>query len=135
MRVPVVTVLLVSVSAFVSAQSLGEASRRESKRRTTSTGTGKSYSDADLPARPLEPRTEAPEATPSPSPKGEAATKPAEKPTPDEILRIQLDNEEARRKAQEQDWRARCRQALQNIERAQREYDAACGAPLQLSGG
>ncbi len=134
MRVPVVTILLVSVPSLVASQSLGAAARREAKRRAASTGLAKSYSDANLPERlgGAQPA----ETGPSPAPKEKAAAKTAgPQASPDEILRMQLDKEEAARKEREQYWRMRCRQALRSIELAQLEYDAACGAKLQVSGG
>jgi hypothetical protein len=154
-RVPVVVLVLLSIPALVSPQSLGDAARQQAKKRAAPAPAAKSYSDADLPAKPEEQAPKAPETTPSPaaemagerpadSARGEAAAQRpprrataqpgAALPMSEEEVRRQLDAEAAERKRQETHWRGLCRDALNRIEQAQRAYDTLCG-PNKLASG
>jgi hypothetical protein len=112
LRVPVVAAALCLIPSLATSQSLGDAARREAKKRADPAPATMSYSDADLRsgAEPPEAEDATTEAT------------PVARPTPEEV-RAQLDREEDERKQREARWRALCSQALARIEQAQNDSD------------
>jgi len=140
MRVPIVVVALCLVPAVAHSQSLGEASRRQSRQRAARPEAAKVYTDVDL-RSPAEPGTQespplsatvAEEETP---PAGAAAASDATAETEDAV-RARLDREAEERKRRETEWRERARGARARIDSARHEYVVACGpGVLLLAGG
>jgi hypothetical protein len=137
LRVPVAAAVLCLIAPLAAAQSLGDAARRQARKRATEapksgTAATKSYSESDL-VSGRDPST----LTPPPS--GEDDPRPAEAArspeAADALLRAQLDREESNRKERDRSWRDRCQAARARLESAQREYDAACGPGKVLTGG
>lgn len=154
MRVPGVAVALWLVASLATGQSLGEAARKQARKRSTGTAAARVYTDTDLrphglpdtaPARPASgvdtpaPVTVSPAAVtpllllaPTAPSWPPTATDPAATTDP---VRAQLNREEAARRAREQTWKQRASQALARIEITQREYDASCGRSVFLVAG
>jgi hypothetical protein len=144
MRVPVVAVLLCLAPALAAPQSLGDAARRQARKRTTEAPTTKVYTGEDL-----RPETDAPGAVPSEAgtvrPVGdetetETAATDAAPPPPalatEDAVRAQLDREAEERKRRERSWRQRAGAAHARLASAQREHDTVCGpGVLVLTGG
>jgi hypothetical protein len=134
MRVPVVAVLLSLAPALAAPQSLGDAARRQARKRTTEAPAAKVYTGEDL-----RPETDA--AVDVPGETETAATDAAPPPpTPatetEDDVRALLDREAAERKERERYWRAASSLARGHLASAQREYDAVCGpGVLVLTGG
>ncbi len=159
MRVPAVAVALWLVPTLAAPQSLGEAARKQARKRSTGAPATKVYTDTDL--RPAGERLEevvsAPAAETNAAAPGApaglpAAGKPASvrlpasgaewlPPTPGvtattgDPVRAQLDREEAVRKQQERSWRQRASQVRAHLEATQLEYDATCGRGLIVVAG
>jgi hypothetical protein len=142
MRVPVVAVLLCLAPALAAPQSLGDAARRQSRKRTTEAPAARVYTGEDL-----RPETDTPAAVPSEagtvSPVGgetETAAVDAAPPLPapatEDAVRAQLDREAEERKRRERSWRRRAGAAHARLASAQREHDTVCGpGVLVLTGG
>lgn len=154
MRVPAVAVALWLVPTLAAPQSLGEAARKQARKRSAGAPASKVYTETDL--RPSGERLEevvtAPAAETNAAAPGApaglpAAGKPASVRLPEpgsgwppttpgltattgDAVRAQLDREEAIRKQQERSWRQRASQVLARLEATQREYDATCGRGL-----
>ncbi|HYN03292.1 MAG TPA: hypothetical protein VE359_12665 [Vicinamibacteria bacterium] len=140
MRVPVVAVLLCLAPALAAPQSLGDAARRQARKRTTEAPAAKVYTGEDL-----RPETDAAGAVPSEagteSPDGgetETTAVDAAPPAPatEDAVRAQLDREAEERKRRERSWRRRAGAAHARLASAQREHDTVCGpGVLVLTGG
>jgi hypothetical protein len=142
MRVPVVAVLLCLAPALAAPQSLGDAARRQARKRTTEAPAARVYTGEDL-----RPETDTPAAVPSEagtvSPVGgETETAavdvalPPSAPAEEDAVRAQLDREAAERKERERYWRAASALARSHLAWAQREHDTVCGpGVLVLTGG
>ena len=130
MRVPVVAVLLCLAPALAAPQSLGDAARRQARKRTTEAPAARVYTGEDL-----RPETD----VPGPSRgrnragHGEAETAatdaapPPPAPATEDAVRAQLDREAAERKQRERYWRQRAGAAHARLASAQREHDTVCG--------
>ena len=161
MRVPAVAVVLWLVPTLAMPQSLGEAARKQARKRSAGAPATKVFTDTDL--RPSGQRTEGVSAettTEASAPAGGATTAlagsgeiPSTRPTLSDVqwppsaprpaataedaLRAQLDREEGARRGRERYWRQSAGQALAHIEAMQREYEASCGRSrlIVVSGG
>jgi hypothetical protein len=145
MRVPVVAVALCLAPALAAPQSLGDAARRQARKRATGAPAAKVYTGEDL-----RPETDVPGAVPAvagetgavpPIAAGtETAAADAAPPSPalatEDAVRAQLDREAAERKQRERHWRQVAGAAHARLASAQREHDAVCGPGiLVLTGG
>lgn len=142
MRVPVVVVLLCLAPALAAPQSLGDAARRQARKRTTEAPAVKVYTGEDLRAEPDAPGTVPSEAG-TVSPVGgetETAATDAAPPPPalatEDAVRAQLDREATQRSQRERYWRQLAGAAHARLASAQREHDTVCGPGiLVLTGG
>jgi hypothetical protein len=145
MRVPVVAVVLCLAPALAAPQSLGDAARRQARKRTTEAPATRVYTGEDL-----RPEAEAPGVVPSvagetgpvPPVAGltETAAPDAAPPPPavaaEDAVRAALDRETAGRLQRERYWRQLTGAAHARLAAAQREQDAVCGpGVLVLTGG
>ena len=132
MRLPVVTVALCLAPALALPQSLGDAARRQAKKRTEQApAPAKSFTDADLQTGTANSAAGPPPAPPAAPPS--ASARPRESQDP---VRAQLDREAAQREQREQSWKQDALDKIARIERARWEYGAACGAgALAAAGG
>ena len=145
MRVPVVVVAVCLAPALAAPQSLGDAARRQARKRSTEAPAARVYTAEDL-----RPETDAPGAVPSVSREtgtvrsvgGEAETAATDAAPPppalatEETVRAQLDREEAERKQRERYWRQVAGAAHARLASALREHDTVCGpGVLALTGG
>ncbi len=146
MRVPDVAVAVWLVASLATAQSLGEAARKQASKRAAGAAPAKVYTDSDLPTHGL--ADAAPPALPNKADAPAVAapfllppTAPSQPPQATDSaaatdpVRAQLNQEEAVRRAREQLWRQRASAALARIDLTQREYDASCGRSVFLVAG
>jgi len=141
MRVPVVVVAVCLAPALAAPQSLGDAARRQARKRSTEAPAARVYTAEDL-----RPETDAPGAVSSVSGETgtvrsvggetETATPPPPALATEETVRAQLDREEAERKQREGYWRQVAAAAHARLASAQREHETVCGpGVLALTGG
>ena len=142
MRVPVVVVALCLAPALAAPQSIGDAARRQARKRTTEAPAARVYTGEDL-----RPANDAPGAVPAGAGTGSPvggeteaaavdAAPPPSAPATEDDVRAQLDREAAERKERERYWRAASALARSHLASAQREHDTVCGpGVLVLTGG
>jgi len=137
MRVPVVAVALCLAAALAAPQSLGDAARRQTHKRSTEAPATRVYTDADL-----SPKGDAPDGAPAnlsaPRTPLAADLPVASAPvsTSEDAVRAQLDRETGERKQRERSWRQLAAVARAHLAAAQSEHDAVCGPNvLVLTGG
>jgi hypothetical protein len=111
-------------ASSASAQSLGEAGRRELERRARNRQQGveaAAYGEGDV--HTIAPEVDSPAA---------ASEKPAERPAPASGPASDLDKEQARHKQQEEYWRTTMASARARVASAEAECNTG---PLVLGGG
>jgi hypothetical protein len=143
MRVPVVTVALCLAPALALPQSLGDAARRQAKKRTEQAPTpAKSYTDADLHTGATESAALTPAGTSPGTATAQSAAAPAVPPVAsarpsesEDAVRAQLDREAEQRRQRERWWKQAALDKIARLERARQEYDAACGAGALIAAG
>ncbi len=127
--------------ALATPQSLGDAARRQARRRGTEASAPKVYTGEDL--RPTDDAGEAVSSVASepeevPAVAGETAEVGSPPPAlaAEDPVRAQLDREAAERKRRERHWRQVAGAARARLAAAQHEHDVACGPlVLVLTGG
>jgi len=141
MRVPVIAVALCLIPIVAAPQSLGEAARRQARRRTTRAPATNVFTDKDLKPQGEEP---GPDPAEPPATAGNVAgvrvsdatrvATPA--PAGEDAMRAQLDRDAELRRRQELAWRREAVYALSWLTAAQRQHDVVCGpGVLVLTGG
>ena len=142
MRVPVVAVLLCLAPALAAPQSLGDAARRQARKRTTEAPAARVYTGEDL-----RPETDTPGAVPSEAGTVSPVGGETETAAMDAAPRLRLRRRRmpcarsstARRTSgseRERSWRQRAGAAHARLASAQREHDTVCGpGVLVLTGG
>jgi hypothetical protein len=141
--------LLVAIGMLpgvAAGQGLGGAAREEAQRREsqrTADGEVRTYSNTDLRSDPDEAAGSTLAVTGSDPAATDAAPEASDPVSPDaadrddaDLVRERLDRAAARRKKQEQQWRARAAAARATLDAARQEHDAVCKTGgFYVSGG
>lgn len=143
MRVLATAVAILLTTTSATAQSLGNAARKEAERRgKPRAAEPKVYGDADLASRPAsdsEPAAAEPAGSAASTPdssQGPIAipASPETEPEADAVER-ELAREEQTRRAREAYWRTSASRAHERVANAQRSYDYVCAGGTRLTGG